>query len=154
MNPRERVLSDWCDRVLIRGAKMVVLNLLPPPMVLFHSTPKKFLPRIRREGLKPHVPGDVWGLCDPRMTHGKPVVWLTADPRDFNHSKHPQKDSRNPDVVLLVVGIDWTSPELKHYLSWRDPRKRDPVRCNNNMPAWFVHFGRIKPSQILWEFSD
>jgi hypothetical protein len=67
------------------------------PMVLYHCTPKKFLPRIRREGLKPHVPGAVHGVCDPSMTWGKEVVWLTADPMQWKHAKHPRKSWRNPD---------------------------------------------------------
>ena len=119
------------------------------PMVLYHSTPKKFLPRIRREGLKPRVPGDVWGACDPAMTRGKKVVWLTADPSEWRHDRHPRKDWRDRDTALLTICIDWTSPKLKHFLSWRYPRKRQRVFCNDNMPAWFVYFGRIKPSQIL-----
>ncbi len=83
----------------------MVLHTNIRPMVLYHSTRKKFLPRIRREGLKPHLPGEVWGKCDPSMTRGKPVVWLTADPTQWRHDKHPRKDWRNPDNVLLTIRL-------------------------------------------------
>jgi hypothetical protein len=104
--------------------------------------------------LKPHVPGKVWGVCDAKETRGKPVVWLTADPLEWKHDRHPRKAWRNPDVVLLTVQIDWSSPKLKHFLSWRDPGKRLSVFCKNNVLAWFVHFGPIKPSQIVFEAAD
>jgi hypothetical protein len=35
---------------------------------LYHVTPKRLLPHIRREGLKPHVPGKLWGASDPSAT--------------------------------------------------------------------------------------
>jgi hypothetical protein len=72
-------------------------------MVLYHQTPKDRVAKIRREGLKPHVPGKVWGICDPAMTGGKPVVWLTADQHTFHHAKHPDKKMRKPDAVLLTI---------------------------------------------------
>jgi hypothetical protein len=120
------------------------------PMVLYHQTHRKFLSRIRREGLKPHTPGKVWGAASPKMTWGKKVVWLTADRATWRHSKHPQKDMRNPDTVLLTILIDWSAPKLKHYLSWRFPTKRcGLVDGKNNPAAWFVHFGRIPPAMIV-----
>jgi len=70
------------------------------PMVLYHQTSKDRLAKIRREGLKPHRPGDVWGVCDPAvwgvcdpaMTRGKRVVWLTADRHTWNHDRHRSKN--------------------------------------------------------------
>jgi len=87
------------------------------PTALYHVTLRKFLPSIRREGLKPHVPGKVWGLCDPDMSRGKRVVWLTADPTQWRHDKHHRKSWRNPDAHLLPVIVRWNDERLHHYLS-------------------------------------
>jgi hypothetical protein len=67
----------------VRGATGVAApggNAVIHPTYLYHCTLKELLPRIRREGLKPHVPGKVWGVSDPSATNGQRVVWLTADP--------------------------------------------------------------------------
>jgi hypothetical protein len=120
------------------------------PMVLYHVTRKDRVAQIRREGLKPHLPGKVWGICDPVMTRGKPVVWLTADKHTWRHVKHPNKAWREPDAVLLTILINWSAPKLQHYLSWFDPRKKLPwLDCPNNTAAWFVYFGTISPKQIM-----
>ncbi|MGB3744180.1 MAG: hypothetical protein WBD11_06565 [Xanthobacteraceae bacterium] len=120
------------------------------PMVLYHVTVRDRVARIRREGLKPRVPGKVWGKCDPSVTRGKPVVWLTADPASWRHAKHHNKSLRNPDGVMLTILINWTAPKLKHYLSWLDPHKKEHLLDHRNNPAaWFVYFGRIYPGQII-----
>jgi hypothetical protein len=117
---------------------------------IYHVTLKDRVAKIRSQGLKPHVPGKVWGLCDPSATRGKPVVWLTADPHQWRHPNHPDKSFRQPDAVLLTIVISWNAPRLKHYLSWFDPRKKgDWFYCHNNPAAWFVYFGTIKPAQII-----
>ena len=72
------------------------------PTVLYHVTKKRLLPRIRREGLKPHVPGKVWGASDPSATRGKRVVWLTADPTEWRHDQHHLKSKRDPDAISLM----------------------------------------------------
>jgi hypothetical protein len=121
------------------------------PTALFHVTPKKFLRRIRREGLKPHIPGKVWGVTDPDVTHGKRVVWLTADPTQWKHDKHHRKSWRDPDATLLPVIVDWQDERLHHWVSWRDPQKEfRHWSCNNNVLGWFVYFGRIRPDQIMF----
>jgi hypothetical protein len=51
----------------------MIINM---PMLLYHVTPKDRVAKIRSQGLKPHVPGKVWGLCDPAATRGKPIVCL------------------------------------------------------------------------------
>jgi len=119
---------------------------------LYHVTLKKFLPRIRREGLKPHVPGRLWGASDPSATTGKRVVWLTADPTQWKHDKHHRKTWRDPDARLLRVVVRWDDERLLHYLSWRDPKKKelDPWTCSNNIFGWFVYFGTIRPGQIIF----
>jgi hypothetical protein len=120
------------------------------PMVLYHVTVKDRVAKIRREGLRPHVPGKVWGVCDPSITRGKRVVWLTADRHTWHHAKHPNKSRRNPEGVLLTIMIPWNAPKLKHYMSWRDPRKKEPwTEHVNNPAAWFVHFGRVPPGMII-----
>ena len=122
------------------------------PTVLYHVTPKRFLPRIRREGLKPHVPGKVWGVCDPSATGGKRVVWLTADPTQWKHDKHHQKSWRDPGAHLLRVVVNWDDERLHHYLSWRAPKKKELMveTCPNNMLGWFVYFGTIRPDYIMF----
>src|SRR5262249_27728561 len=121
------------------------------PMVLYHATLRSRLAQIRRKGLKPHVPGKVWGVCDPAMTRNKPVVWLTADPTTWKHARHPHKAERDPNTVLLTVLIDWSAPKLWHYMSWFDPgKKKHWLHCQNNPAAWFVYFGTISPKQIFW----
>jgi hypothetical protein len=111
------------------------------PMVLYHVTPRSRLAQIRRRGLKPHVPGKVWGVCNPSTTRNKPVVWLTADPTTWHHSRHPNKALRNPNQVLLTVMINWSAPKLRHYMSWFDPHKKKHwLFCKNNLAAWFVYF--------------
>jgi hypothetical protein len=122
------------------------------PTVLYHCTQKKFLPRIRREGLKPHTPGKVWGATDPSATKGKRVVWLTADPTRWKHDRHHRKSWRDPDAVLLPVVVGWDDKRLHHYLSWRAPKKKELLveTCPNNMLGWFVCFGKIPPSQIMF----
>ena len=123
------------------------------PMVLYHATVKSRLAQIRRKGLKPHVPGKVWGKCDPAMTRNKPVVWLTADPTTWGHASHPNKAFRDRDQVLLTILINWCEPKLRHYMSWFDPRKKKNkywLHCPNNPAAWFVYFGTISPKQIFW----
>ncbi len=120
------------------------------PMVLYHETPKDRVAKIRRQGLKPHVPGKVWGVCDPRVTRKKSVVWLTADPTTWCHNRHPNKAKPDPDRVLLTVIVNWQDPKLRHYISWRDPRKKmDWFENKNNPAAWFVYFGRIPPNAII-----
>jgi hypothetical protein len=119
------------------------------PMVLYHSTPKDRLAKIRREGLKPHVPGKVWGVCDPSMTKGKRVVWLTADPHEWKHDRHPNKKWRCHDTRLLTIVISWRAKKLRHYLSWVDPDKREAHSCQNNLAAWYVHFGKINRNMII-----
>jgi hypothetical protein len=120
------------------------------PMVLYHVTPRSRLAQIRRRGLKPHVPGKVWGLCDPSTTRNKPVVWLTADPTTWKHDRHPKKAWRDPEKVLLPVIVNWGDSDLRHYMSWIDPRKKDFWNHQNKPAAWFVYFGRISPKQIMW----
>jgi hypothetical protein len=122
------------------------------PTVLYHVTRKRFLPRIRREGLKPHVPGKVCGVCDPDATKGKRVVWLTADPTQWKHDKHHRKSWRDPDEHLLPVIVSWNDERLHHYLSWRVPKRKEllPETCPNNQLGWFVYFGKIPPSQIMF----
>jgi hypothetical protein len=121
------------------------------PMVLYHVTLRDRVAKIRRQGLKPHVPGKVWGIADPAMTKGKPVVWLTADPHTFHHHKHPLKACRKSDAVLLTILISWKAPKLLHYMSWFDRRKKKHwLQCQNNPAGWFVYFGRIPPSQIIF----
>jgi hypothetical protein len=120
------------------------------PTVLYHVTRKKFLPRIRRGGLKPHVPGKVWGVCDPDVTKGKRVVWLTANPIQFKHDKHHQKSWRDPDGRLLRVVVNWDDERLRHYVSWRDPKKKEHWGSQNNPLGWFVYFGTIPPGQIIF----
>ena len=121
------------------------------PMVLYHATPRSRLAQIRRKGLKPHVPGKVWGVCDPATTRNKPVVWLTANPTTWKHARHPHKAKRDPNTVLLTVLIDWSAPKLWHYMSWFDPGKKKLwLHCQNNPAAWFVYFGTISPKQIFW----
>jgi hypothetical protein len=122
------------------------------PMVLYHVTHRSFVAKIRRRGLKPHVPGKVWGVSDPELTRGKPAVWLTADPTTWRHAKHPNKAFRDLDAVLLTVLINWSAPKLHHYMSWMDPRKKNSwLDCPNNPAAWFVYFGTIPPKQIIWQ---
>jgi len=119
------------------------------PTVLYHVTKKRLLPRIRREGLKPHVPGKVWGASDPSATRGKRVVWLTADPTEWRHDQHHLKSKRDPDAISLMVLVSWKDERLRHYLSWRDPKKKEHFTGNpNNVPAWFVYFGTIPPKRI------
>jgi hypothetical protein len=122
------------------------------PTVLYHVTRKRFLPRIRREGLKPHVPGKVWGACDASAARGKRVVWLTADPTQWKHDKHHRKSWRDPDAKLLRVVVSWDDERLHHYLSWRAPKKKELLveTCPNNMLGWFVYFGKIPPRQIMF----
>jgi hypothetical protein len=133
---------------------MTILGGWPTPMVLYHQTQKDRVAKIRKQGLKPHVPGKVWGVADPSLTNGKPVVWLTADPMTWRHDRHPNKAMRDPKQVLLVVRINWSNPKLRHYMSWRDPNKKEPgafwYEHKDNPAAWFVYFGRIKPDQIWW----
>ena len=118
--------------------------------VLYHVT-RNYLPRIRREGLKPQVPGKVFGICDPDVTKGKRVVWLTADPTEWKHDKHHRKSFRDPDASLLTVAVSWKDECLRHYLSWRDPTKTEYFNSNsNNVPAWFVYFGTIPPERIVF----
>jgi hypothetical protein len=121
------------------------------PSVLYHSTQKSRLAQIRRQGLRPYVPGKVWGVADPAMTRGKPVIWLRADRNTWHHSKHPNKKLRNPDQILLTVLIDWSAPKLKHYMSWFDPSKKKDwfLVSKNNPAAWFVYFGKIPPAWIV-----
>jgi hypothetical protein len=127
---------------------MFVTNVTP--MVLYHQTRKDRLAKIRRQGLKPHVPGKVWGVADPTITRGKPVVWLTADRNTWRHAKHRRKSFRDPDAVLLTILIDWSAPKLQHYMSWIDPRKKVGWWDSKNNPAaWFVYFGTIRPAQII-----
>jgi hypothetical protein len=121
------------------------------PTFLYHCTRKELLPRIRREGLKPHVPGKVRGASDPSATDGKRVVWLTADPTTWKHHKHHLKSWRDPDAVLLPVQVGWNDKRLHHFMSWRDPKKQESFTSNpNNVAAWFVYFGTIKPRSILF----
>jgi hypothetical protein len=124
--------------------------LFPYPTVLYHVTSKQLLPRIRREGLKPHVPSRVWGICDPDMTKGKRVVWLTANPVQWRHDKHHLKSWRDPDARLLTALVSWGDERLCHYLSWRDPKKKDNTYCSNNRLGWFVYFGTIRPELIMF----
>jgi hypothetical protein len=57
---------------------------------------------------------------------------------------------RNPKTVLLTILINWKEPKLWHYMSWRDPRKKESwTEHKNNPAAWFVHFGRIPRAQIV-----
>jgi hypothetical protein len=119
------------------------------PMVLYHQTRKDRLAKIRRQGLKPHVPGEAWGVDKPVATKGKPVVWLTADPTTWRHARHHNKAKRD-DGVLVTVIVNWQDPKLRHYISWRDPRKKWTFCENPNNPvAWFVYFGRIPPAAIV-----
>jgi hypothetical protein len=120
------------------------------PTVLYHVTLKKFLPRIRREGLKPHVPGAVHGKSDPSMTGGKRVVWLTANPVQWRHDRHHLKRWRRPDAVLLTVIVSWNDKRLHHYLSWHDPKKKYWLTSANNFMGWFVYFGTIKQDHIIF----
>ena len=129
---------------------LVLLSPSRHPTVLYHVTRKKFLPRIRREGLKPHVPGKVFGICDPDMTKGKRVVWLTADPVQWKHDRHHRKSWRDPDAKLLAVFVSWGDERLRHYLSWRDPKKKDDTDCTNNRLGWLVYFGTIRPGPIIF----
>jgi hypothetical protein len=132
----------------VRGTSMI--GVVASPMVLYHVTRKDRVAKIRREGLKPHVPGKVWGEADPSITGGKPVVWLTADPHSWRHIAHPNKAFRNPDTVLLKILINWRAPKLRHYMSWFDPQKKQNwLYCQNNPAAWFVYFGKIGPSLIV-----
>jgi hypothetical protein len=119
------------------------------PTMLYHVTRKDRVPKIRRQGLRPHVPGKVWGVCDPEATRGKPVVWLTANPHQWRHHKHRDRALRDPDCVMLTIMIDWSAPKLRHYLSWIDPRKNQQMAGPNNPMAWFVYFGAINPAQIV-----
>jgi hypothetical protein len=121
------------------------------PLVLYHVTFKKFLSSIRRDGLKPHVPGKVWGVCAPDMTNGKRVVWLTADPTEWTHDKHREKTWRKPDTRLLTVNVNWKDKRLRHYLSWIDPNKKQFANSSQGQSvlAWFVYVGTIKPEQII-----
>jgi len=128
----------------------VLLAYRPTPTVLYHVTRKKFLPRIRREGLKPHVPGKVFGVCDPNMTKGKRVVWLTADPTQWKHDKHHRKSWRDPDAHLLPVIVHWGDERLRHYLSWRDPKGEELLCGENDHIGWFVYFGTIRRRQIIF----
>jgi hypothetical protein len=130
-----------------------LFGLLPTyhPTYLYHVTLKELLPRIRREGLKPHVPGKVWGASDPSATDGQRVVWLTADPTTWKHHKHHRKSWRDPNAVLLPVLVSWRDKRLHHYLSWRDPKRKEYFTPNpNNVPAWFVYFGTISPKSICF----
>jgi hypothetical protein len=128
---------------------MIVFLFCPP--VVYHVTLKKFLPSIRRDGLKPHVPGKVWGVCTPDTTNGKRVVWLTADPTEWRHDKHREKTWRNADARLLTVMVSWSDKRLRHYLSWKDPNKKEFLNSNQGQSvlAWFVYLGTIKPEQII-----
>ena len=118
-------------------------------MVLHHVTPKDRLAKIRREGLKPHVPGEVWGVCPPSVTKGRRVVWLTADAHEWRHDRHPNKKYRKNGARLLTVAVNWQDKNLHHYLSWADPKKRETFNGQQNLPAWFVYFGTIKPRGIV-----
>jgi RNA:NAD 2'-phosphotransferase (TPT1/KptA family) len=129
----------------------LIINYRPTePTVLYHVTRKKFLPRIRREGLKPHVPGKVFGYSNPNMTNGKRVVWLTADSTQWKHDKHHRKSWRDPDAAMLAVIVSWNDERLLHYLSWRDPKKKYQLTCPNNFLGWFVYFGTIKRQYIIF----
>jgi hypothetical protein len=120
------------------------------PMVLYHVAHKNRLAKIRREGLKPHRPGDVWGSASPEMTRGRSCVWLTADSREWRHDRHPDRKFRNPKTRLLTVAIGWDSKKLHHYLSWFDPDKHgEAFLYRQNVPAWFVHFGKIAPEAVI-----
>jgi hypothetical protein len=128
---------------------MTMLLLRPPAlMVLYHVTRKDRVAKIRRQGLKPHVPGKVWGVCDPAATRGTPVVWLTANPLDWKHDRHPNKAFRDPNAVMLTILIGWQT-RLHHYLTWLDPHKKSDWVSQNNLLPWFVYFGTIKPAQII-----
>ena len=125
---------------------------------LFHLSPDRALPCHAQEilaahstrGLKPHVPGKVWGVCHPDVTQGKRVVWLTANPIQFKHDKHHQKSWRDPDGRLLRVVVNWDDERLRHYVSWRDPKKKEHWGSQNNPLGWFVYFGTIRPGQIIF----
>jgi hypothetical protein len=121
------------------------------PPLLYHVTRKRFLPSIRREGLKPHIPGKVWGVCSPDLTNGKRVVWLTADPTEWRHDKHREKSWRDPEARLLTVMVPWTDKRLQHYLSWIDANKKHFHNSNQgqNIFAWFTYLGRIISEQIV-----
>jgi hypothetical protein len=134
-------------RSAVEGFQMLLCHV--KPMLLYHVTPIDCLAKIRREGLKPHRPGEVWGVCDPSMTRGKRVVWLTADPHEWKHDRHLNKKWRNPDARLLTIVISWRVKKLCHYLLWFDPDKRKAYNCQNNLAAWYVHFGTIKPEHII-----
>jgi hypothetical protein len=95
------------DHTGVGGGVMILST--PTLMVLYHTTVRSRVPQIRRKGLKPHVPGKVWGRADPAMTRNKPVVWLTADPATWPHAKHPNKAFRDPDKVLLRIQIWWNN---------------------------------------------
>jgi len=51
---------------------------------------------------------------------------------------------------LLTVIVNWQDPKLRHYMSWRDPRKKLEWTENKNNPAaWFIYLGRVPPNAII-----
>jgi putative RNA 2'-phosphotransferase len=79
-----------------------------PPGVLFHGTTERFLPQIRREGLRPMDRHDVHLSADPATARqvgarrGKPVV-LTVDAAAMSVAGHTFRISANG--VWLVSAV-------------------------------------------------
>lgn len=137
-------------------------------MILYHTTRIKNLASIAREGLWPHVPGVVWDGGEPavaRLTHGRPVVWLTADGSEWRHDRHEERISCAPDTRRLSVRLEPNNKRLMAYWPWLQKHDLPAAACVNrwraeaqlglserpdqNVPAWFVYFGTIPPDKIV-----
>jgi hypothetical protein len=117
-------------------------------MILYHSTRIEHLESIAKRGLLPHVPGEHHDEGHPAvawLTCGKPVVWLTSDPDEWN-------------PPTLSVRLEPNSKRLSPYWQWRmtQPYAAEMRQAVANEASawgkaqnWFVYFGIIHPSKIV-----
>ena len=129
-------------------------------MILYHFTKPQFLSGIDRDGLLPHLPGAVHqGEPDPNLTAGKPVVWLTSDPNDWDYSK------RRASVERITVRIEPNSARLVHFMTWARkyiPDLIEAVMADSRggpeqvMQAehWYVYFGTVARNRLALPRKD
>jgi hypothetical protein len=123
-------------------------------MTLYHFTKPEFLPSIREQGLIPAAVSRAMEgpACVAQetlvhvMTRGRPVVWLTTAPDEWNG-------------VRLTVRLEANSARLKQWAPWarRNGLNVDELAIEATLQGhtalsveqWFVYFGTIPPTRII-----